>query len=259
VLERDNALSDRKELGATRQSQFSEIFKTVAYAVLIAMVLRAFVIQPFNIPSGSMKSTLLIGDFLFVSKYAYGYSRHSFPFSFPPFAGRFLTGMPERGDVVVFRLPTDTRVDYIKRLIGLPGDRIQVKGGILYINDIAVPREKVEDFVERDEEGNIIHTARYRETLPNGVSYLVLDSERDGPTDNTGVYTVPDGHFFMMGDNRDNSTDSRVMSQVGFVPFDNFVGRAEILFFSTDRSAELWELWRWPQAIRWSRFFNMVR
>ena len=254
----DNSMTDRDQLGVSRPSRFWENFQTIAYALVIALVIRAFLFQPFNIPSGSMLSTLLVGDYLFVSKYAYGYSRHSFPFSFPPFEGRFLASEPERGDIVVFKLPSDNRTDYIKRLMGLPGDHIQVKHGIVYLNGRALEREKIDDYVDRDAFGNVIRMPRYRETLPSGVSYTVLDTQRDGVSDNTGVYVVPAGHYFMMGDNRDNSTDSRVPSAVGYVPYENLVGRAELLFFSTDSSARLWEFWRWPQAIRWSRFFNVV-
>ena len=230
-----------------------ETVKTIGYALLIALVIRALLFQPFSIPSGSMLSTLLIGDYLFVSKYAYGYSKHSLPFSPPLFSGRVFAGEPERGDVIVFKLPRDGRTDYIKRLIGLPGDKIQMRAGQLFINGEAVPRERVEDFLEEDRYGNISRIPRYRETLPNGKTYLTLDELRNGPGDNIGVFTVPAGLYFMMGDNRDNSQDSRIPGAVGYVPFENLVGRAEFIFYSTDGSASFWEFWRWPSVTRWGR------
>lgn len=241
-----------------RKGALAENLRTVGYALLIALFVRAFLFQPFNIPSGSMLPTLLIGDYLFVSKYAYGFSRHSLPFSPPIFEGRIFESEPKRGDVIVFKVPTDNRTDFIKRLIGLPGDEIQMKDGVLYINGEAVKKERVDDFIKRDPRGNTIREPRYRETLPNGVSYVVLDLDRAGRRDNTGIYKVPPGHYFMMGDNRDNSSDSREPSVVGFVPAENLVGRAEIIFFSTDGSARLWEVWRWFLAIRWDRIFMTV-
>jgi signal peptidase I len=238
-----------------KQESWLEVVKTIVYALLIAGVIRSFLFQPFNIPSGSMEDTLLIGDYLFVSKAAYGYSRYSFPFGIVPFQGRFMASAPKRGDVVVFKFPGDNSTDYIKRLIGLPGDRIQMKDGVLYINDKAVPKVKVDDYVE-DELGSPHHVPKYRETLPNGVSYYVLDRTPDGDLDNTQVFVVPEGHYFMMGDNRDNSADSR--ANVGYVPFENFVGKAEIIFFSKDDSARIWELWKLPFAIRYGRVGELV-
>ena len=252
MASRENVTAERKKGG------FFETVKTVVYAVLIALVVRTFAFEPFNIPSGSMIPTLLIGDYLFVSKYAYGYSRYSFPLGFPPFSGRILESMPERGDVAVFKLPRDNKTDYIKRIVGLPGDRLQVQDGLLYINGEAVERERVEDFVIEDRFGNRERVRRYRETLPDGVSYYVLDRTSNGILDNTEVYEVPPGHFFAMGDNRDNSSDSRVLDNVGYIPADNLVGRAEILFFSTNGSAAFWEVWKWPFAIRFDRFGNTL-
>ena len=239
-----------------KKESWLEVVKTIVYALLIAGVIRSFLFQPFNIPSGSMEGTLLIGDYLFVSKSTYGFSRYSFPFGLIPFSGRFaVMSEPQRGDIVVFKFPPDNSTDYIKRLIGLPGDRIQMKDGVLYINDMAVPKVKVEDYVDAST-GEPRNVPRYRETLPNGVSYDVLDRDAEGNLDNTQVFVVPEGHYFMMGDNRDNSADSRV--DVGYVPFENFVGKAQIIFFSTDGSARIWEVWKWPLAIRYDRLGHFV-
>jgi signal peptidase I len=232
-----------------------ETLRTLFYAILIALVVRTLFFEPFNIPSGSMKPTLLVGDYLFTSKYAYGYSQHSLPFSPPLFGGRVLEELPERGDVVVFKLPSDGRTDYIKRVIGLPGDKIQMQDGVLYINGEAVTKERVGSFVDAGEGGREL--ARYIETLPNGRQYEVLDMTANGPYDTTRVFEVPEDHLFVMGDNRDNSMDSRTRF-VGFVPVENLVGRAEVIFFSTDGTAALWELWRWPFAIRYGRLFETI-
>ncbi len=239
-----------------KKESWGEVVKTIVYALLIAGVIRSLLFQPFNIPSASMEATLLEGDYLFVSKFSYGYSRHSFPFGILPFSGRVMASEPERGDVIVFKYPVDNKTDYIKRLIGLPGDRIQMKFGTLYINDQAVPKVETEDFVEFF--GRMEHPVpQYVETLPNGVSYEVLDREPDGRLDNTEVFIVPEGHYFMMGDNRDNSADSR--ADVSYVPRENLVGKAQIIFFSTDGSARIWEVWKWPTAIRYERLFSFVR
>ena len=234
-----------------------ETIRTVIYAVLIAVAVRTFAFEPFSIPSGSMIPTLLVGDYLFVSKYSYGYSRYSFPFGLGMFSGRILGSEPERGDVVVFKKPTDNATDYIKRIVGLPGDQIQVRSSILYINGEAMPRERVDDL--EDPGGGSRKMQQYRETLPNGVSYLVLDRGPNEYLDNTLVYTVPPGHYFVMGDNRDNSADSRVLGDVGYVPKDNLIGRAELLFYSTDGTADWWEFWQWPSATRYGRLFQAVR
>jgi signal peptidase I len=233
--------------------------KTVVYAVLIALVVRTVAYEPFNIPSGSMVPTLLVGDYLFVSKYSYGYSRYSLPFGLPLFSGRIFFHPPERGDVVVFKLPTDNSTDYIKRVIGLPGDHIQMKGGNLYINDQLVPRKRIEDYLYQEGNGGVIPLAQYIETLPNGVQHRIIKMGDNGPLDNTPVYDIPPGDYFMMGDNRDNSQDSRVLSAVGYVPAENLIGRAQFIFFSTDGSAHLWEIWKWPFAIRYSRLLHAVR
>jgi len=199
----------------------------------LALGVRTLLFQPFNIPAASMAPTLLVGDYLFVSKYPYGYSRFSFPLSFAQFSGRLFSAEPARGDVVVFRLPKDTSTDYIKRVVGLPGDRIQMKDGLLYINGTPVVRERLPDYTGADLCGPSTGSVkRWRETLPNGASYETLDCVDNGFYDNTNVYTVPSGYFFMLGDNRDNSTDSRVLSAVGYVPLENIVGRAGMIFFS---------------------------
>jgi signal peptidase I len=202
--------------------------------VFSPIVVRIFLFQPFNMPSNSMTPTLLNGDYFFVSKYAYGYTHYSLPFSPRLFSGRIFGSAPERGDVVVFRLPKDDSTDYVKRVVGLPGDRIQMKEGQLYINGTAVAHEPLADFAGGDSCGSNDGTKikRWRETLPNGASYETLDCVNNGYYDNTSVYTVPAGHFFVLGDNRDNSTDSRVLSAVGYIPLENFVGRVGLIFYS---------------------------
>ena len=251
-------MSMSENVKKARSGGLTDNLKTVGYALLIALFIRAFLFQPFNIPSGSMIPTLLIGDYLFVAKYSYGYSHHSLPFSPPIFSGRIFSAPPRRGDVVVFKVPTDNRTDFIKRVIGLPGDKIQMIDGVLYLNGKAVPKERVEDFVERDPYGGVRRIPQYKETLPNGKSYMTLDLIKNSVTDNTGVYTVPPGHYFMMGDNRDNSSDSRVPNVVGYVPAENLIGKAEIIFFSSNGSAHFWQFWRWPWAIRWDRIGQWV-
>lgn len=246
--------SGRKQSGS---DSWWDLVRILVYALIIALVERTFFFQPYNIPSGSMEDTLLVGDFLFVEKFSYGYSRYSLPWGrFLPSFGRVWEGQPERGDVAVFALPSDPSTDFIKRIIGLPGDRVQMLGGVLFINDRPVPKVRVADFVE-DRNGFEHHVARYRETLPNGKSYYVLDQDPDGPNDDTPVYTVPPGHYFMLGDNRDDSDDSRGI--VGYVPFENLIGKAEFKFFSIDDDkTQWWTFWKWPWAVRYDRMFTLV-
>ncbi|WP_455373210.1 signal peptidase I [Limibacillus halophilus] len=241
-----------------KKGGWGETIKTIAYALLIAIGVRTFAYEPFTIPSGSMLPTLLIGDYLFVSKFSYGFSRYSLPFSLPVISGRILASEPERGDVAVFKLPKDNKTDYIKRLVGLPGDRIQVRQGRLYINEQLVERELVGD-VELTERGGFKRQVKeYIETLPNGVKHRIWERSDREYLDNTQVYVVPEGHYFAMGDNRDSSQDSRVLNAVGYVPFENLVGRAEILFFSKEEDSSILAVWDWPTSIRWERIFDGV-
>jgi len=227
--------------------------KTMLIAVLCATIIRSFFYEPFHIPSSSMKSTLLIGDYIFVSKFSYGYSRYSIPFSPDLFSGRIFKSTPQRGDVVVFKLPSDPKINYIKRLIGLPGDKIQVINGQVFINEKPVVKTYLDNFIDSD--GTEIN--RFVEILPEGRQITILDQYPDIQQDNTGVYLVPEGHYFMMGDNRDNSQDSRFLSSVGYVPEENLVGRATIVFFSDQSS--FWKFWEWPKKIRWKRIFHLVQ
>jgi signal peptidase I len=245
--------------GAVRE--LIEIAKTVGYALLIALVLRVLLFQPFTIPSASMVPTLLEGDYIIVSKFSYGYSRHSIPFSPPLFSGRILGGKPKRGDVVVFKLPRDGHTDYIKRLIGLPGDRVQVKGGVVYINDQMIPRTPAGATTEDTDYGFSRPVERYTETMDNGRKYLTNDYGPDGEVDNTDVYIVPEGNYFFMGDNRDNSLDSRFPTAigVGMVPAENLVGRARIVLLSWNKGASLFKPWTWVLDARPSRFFNIIK
>jgi signal peptidase I len=252
--------AETKAMKKKKDDGIVETIKTVVFAVLIAFGVRTFAFEPFNIPSGSMIPTLLVGDYLFVSKYSYGYSKHTIAFGQPLFDGRIGGHTPERGDVAVFKLPRDNKTDYIKRVIGLPGDTIQVTRGVLTINGQAVTRERTEDYVTTDALGRTHAAAQYIETLPNGVKHRIIEELGDeGPLDNTPVYKVPQGHMFMMGDNRDNSQDSRVLWEVGYVPVENFVGRAEVLFFSLEEGTRFFEVWRWPFDLRLSRMFGSVR
>lgn len=250
---------DKKTSKLSEKGEISEFAKTAVIAVLLALLIRSFMYEPFNIPSGSMLPTLVVGDYLFVSKPAYGYSKFSFPFGMANFDGRLMEEKPQRGDVVVFRLPSNPSIDYIKRLIGLPGDKIQVIGGRLYINGEQVEREPV-GLVQSDENSDLLKrpVMEYIETLPGGVMHSIYEEGDNEDLDNTAEYIVPENHYFMMGDNRDNSMDSRVSSLVGYVPFDNFVGRAEILFFSVDDKAKFYNPISWIHSIRFNRMLQKI-
>ena len=234
-----------------------ENVKVLVQALLLAVVIRTLLFQPFSIPSGSMMETLLVGDYLFVSKYSYGYSKYSVPFSPDLFSGRIWGDEPERGDVAVFRLPSNPKVDYIKRVIGLPGDRIQVTDGVVSINGETISRELQGNYTPEGRYNQGTDVPVYRETLPNGVSYTTLDINPNSPGDNTREFVVPEGHYFMMGDNRDNSLDSRF--DVGYVPLENFVGRATIIFFSIADDSSPLEIWKWPTDLRFDRFFKSAQ
>lgn len=237
-------------------AEFKETFKTLLFALVFAFIFRSFAFEPFHIPSDSMKSNLLVGDYLFVSKFSYGYSRYSFPFfGFPHVPGRFFEHPPKRGDVVVFRPPGKASENYIKRLIGLPGDRLQMRGGVLYINDKATTKEYLDEWTDPAPDGisgRSVTYKRFRETLPEGKSYNILNYKSYGQMEDTEVFTVPEGHYFMMGDNRDDSRDSRYLqlgdSVVGYVPAENLVGRADLILFS----------WGGFFDFRFSRFFNLI-
>ena len=243
-------------------NEWVEIIKTIVYALLIALVLRVLLFQPFTIPSASMEPNLFEGDYIIVSKYNYGYSRHSFPISLPEsvLGGRILAHQPTRGDIVVFKLPRDNKTDYIKRLIGLPGDRIQVKQGLVYINDKPVVRKRMPDGTE-DMGYGVRPVERFQETLPNGVTYMTNSYGDNQDVDNTDVYVVPEGHYFMMGDNRDNSLDSRFPEEVGvgFVPFENLEGPAQIVLLSWTPGASIFKPWTWFMNARPSRYFHLLR
>ena len=228
-----------------------EPFRTIIIAGALALTFRSFLFEPFNIPSGSMIPTLKVGDYLFVSKFSYGYSRYSFPFGIIPFNGRVLAGEPERGDVVVFRQPRNESVAFIKRVVGLPGDEIAVRRGVLHINGTPVTRRHSEEGTATDGI-SVRKFDEYVETLPEGSEHRIREMTDAGILDNTPVFVVPEGHFFMMGDNRDNSNDSRTGS-VGMVPSENLIGKAQFLFFSHNGSARWWQVWKWPFAIRYSR------
>jgi len=238
------------------ESFFSNI-KSVFLAVFIAILIRSFIFEPFNIPSGSMKPNLLVGDFIFVTKWSYGYSKHSLPFSLPIIPKKIFNKFPERGDVVVFKTPSDNRTDYIKRVIGLPGDKIKIINGMILINDSIILRKKIEDFIDKDKYGNKIRIRQYNELFSN-LEINILDLRDNGLVDNTIEYLVPSDHFFVMGDNRDNSQDSRFLINVGYIPMENLIGKAQYIFFSLENS-RFFEFWKWPKAIRYERIIKKIK
>jgi signal peptidase I len=243
-------------------NELVEIIKTVVYALLIALVLRIIFFQPFTIPSASMEPNLYEGDYIIVSKFSYGWSRHSIPFSPPVFHGRFFEHPAHRGDIVVFKLPRDGHTDYVKRVIGLPGDRIQMKKGLLYLNGVQVPRTYMGSSKEDSGYGFVRDVFRYRETLPGGKTYVTNDFGPDGELDNTDVFVVPERSYFMMGDNRDNSSDSRVAPEaggVGYVPAENLVGKAQIILLSWKPGANILKPWTWILDARPSRFAHLLQ
>jgi signal peptidase I len=220
---------------------YAEFFRSLLWAIIIALIFRTMLFEPFKIPSGSMMPNLLVGDYLFASKYSYGYSKHSLPFSIPIFNGRVMFDEPERGDIIVFKGVKDPQIHYIKRLIGLPGDTVQVKRGTLYINDKEIERWQIGNYTRIGSYGEHINHSEYVELLPNGIQYKVLDANlnnhREFP-DETIKYQVPAGHYFFMGDNRNHSVDSRFLNQMGFVPEENLVGKAVFMFWTEDFSIQ---------------------
>lgn len=251
-------MTDKPKPDDTPDHSIGETLRTIILAMIIALTIRTLAFEPFNIPSSSMVPTLLIGDFLFVSKYSYGYGSAGTFWGIAPFDGRIGGHTPERGDVVVFKTPRDNKTDYIKRLIGLPGDEIQMRHGILHVNGVPVDRERLEQPIE--EEGETLanlYTIDYLEHLPGGVSHIIRKQGDENVLDNTEVFTVPPDHYFFMGDNRDNSQDSRT-SMVGFVPAENLVGKAQFLFFSLKPDGVFWQFWKWPWSVRWHRLFTKI-
>ena len=236
-----------------------ENLKTLFYALIIALLIRSFLFQPFYIPSSSMEPNLLVGDRLFVSKYSYGYSRHSLPFS-PNFSNkRYFSKNPERGDIIVFKTPVDNRTDYIKRLIGIPGDTIQIINGDIYLNNKIIQRNKREISININCGNEILNVEAYEEELQNGRKYIAV-YRKQGTMQNTDKFIVPERHYFFMGDNRDCSKDSRFLSSVGYVNFNNLVGKAELIFFSNDKKlGNFFKFWKWNKTIRTSRFFKKIK
>ena len=240
----------------SKNSNFFGNIKSIIIAIFIALLIRSFIFEPFNIPSGSMKPNLLVGDFIFVSKYSYGFSKHSLPFSVPLIPRKIFSNTPERGDVVVFKTPENNRTDYIKRVIGLPGDKIEIKNGIIFINGSEVLRKKLNDFIDTDNNTSNKRVRMYNEYFFNK-EINILDITDNGIADNTQLFNVPENHFFVMGDNRDNSQDSRFISTVGFIPYENLVGKAQFIFFSLE-NARFLQIWKWPSSIRYERIFKKI-
>ena len=236
-----------------------ENVKTLFYALIIALLIRTLFFQPFYIPSSSMEPNLLIGDRLFVSKYSYGYSRHSLPFSPKIYSKRIFKKIPERGDVIVFKTPADNRTDYIKRLIGLPGDSVQIINQDLYLNDIKIKKEKINDPSNINCGTENLSVNFFRETLPNGKKYVAA-YRKEGSMMNSDKFIVPKNHYFFMGDNRDCSKDSRFLSSVGYVGFNNLVGKAKLIFFSNNKKkGSFFKVWKWSKSIRIERFLKKIK
>ena len=238
-------------------NSIKELFKTLLIAGSIAIFFRSIFFEPFNIPSGSMIPSLLVGDYLFVSKYSYGYSKYSFPFGVVPITDRIFEKSPRRGDIIVFRKPGDETIDYIKRLVALPNDTVQVKNGVLYINKKMVERTKSNVGVMKNNFGDEKIFTQYKETFDGLNFHEIIEASDQDLFDDTIEFKVPDNHFFFMGDNRDNSRDSR-SPEVGFVPKRNLIGKAQIIFFSHNSSASIFEFWKWHKAIRFSRIGKAI-
>ena len=256
-----------KSVKKSATNEWVETIVVVLEALLIAIVLRSFLYQPFSIPTASMQQTLMIGDYFVANKFVWGYGKHSFSlgrygdFSLLdfelPISNRIFGREPNRGDVAVFR-PVPQNIEYIKRVVGLPGDRIQMKEGRLYINGTMVEREKLGTAQDTDSEGDTREVTVYRETFPEGTTHIIQEISDNASLDNTQEYVVPAGHYFMMGDNRDRSADSRVLSQVGYVPAVNLIAKAEARFFSIKDNLPPWQIWQWPANVRWDRMFQGV-
>ena len=241
------------------KNKIIENLKTLFYALIIALIIRSFLFQPFYIPSSSMEPNLLIGDRLFVSKYSYGYSRHSLPFSPKIYNKRIFAKRPQVGDIIVFKTPADNRTDYIKRLIGLPGDAIQIINGDLYLNDLKITKRKIEDSLNIKCGDEILNANFYEEILPNGTKYVAV-YRKDGTMLNTDRFVVPENHYFFMGDNRDCSKDSRFLSSVGYVNFNNLVGKGQIIFFSNSiEEGSFLKFWKWNKSVRFDRIFKRIK
>ena len=246
-----------KKENITFKEWLKDNVKALFWALLIALSIRSCALEPFNIPSSSMVPTLLVGDYLFVNKSAYGYSKYSFPLSMAPISDRIFYSEPQRGDIVVFRLPSKTSVDYIKRVIGLPGDKIQVKGGILHINGTPVKRT-FKKIVNEERGDKMFEHRLYDEELPNGLVHEIIEFSDNEKQDNTIEFNVPENHFFMMGDNRDNSKDSRWLDEVGYIPKSHLIGKAGFMFYSNNGYSPLLAFWNWNKSIRWNRLFKKI-
>ncbi len=250
------SMSKAEAKAGKKKNELLETIIVIIEALAIALIFRTFLYQPFSIPTASMQQTLMIGDYFIANKWTWGFGKYSFPIALP-FNGRIFGSEPKRGDVAVFRNEI-TNEDYIKRVIGLPGDRIQMKEGRLFINGTMVEREQTGTSTDTDSYLTTVPVTVYTETLPNGVKHTIQEISDSEQLDNTAEYVVPAGHFFMMGDNRDRSADSRVLSQVGYVPLDNLIGKAEARFFSIKNNLPPWQLWEWPANVRWDRMVQSV-